>query len=181
MTVWCSAIVIDQANQFEAIVVRLLFQSFPADRTLETVLTTHVLEDGTELTIRLSTLPDKSELLYGADRKLLRWLLQRALERGERDVSWETLVEFLGPNPTISQKHAVFHSALRISGTWASCTTEDEFRALPLVRSRTYSEEFQQRVGTKVFAGEISFEFDPYFLEFVRKAYAYAQGQRFLL
>ena len=161
-----------QESQFEAEIVRLLMRSFPSRRVGEEGLViTGTLEDGFKVTITLRAGYRDGELLYGADRNLLVWLLRRALERREADVSWKTLLEFLGPAPTASRKKALFLSAKRISSTLVTCSDEDSCWAFSLVRSRSWSRERGHPTRpTGAFTGEICFVFASQFLELLTKA-----------
>jgi hypothetical protein len=161
-----------QETQFEVEIVRLLMRSFPSRRVGEEGLViTETLEDGSEMTITLRAGYRDGELLYGADRSLLVWLLRRALQRQEADVSWKTLLDFLGPAPTASRQKGLFLSAKRISSTLVTFSDRDSCWALSLVRSRSWSRERRHPTrSTEAFAGEISFEFATQFLELVTKA-----------
>ena len=161
-----------QESQFEAEIVRLLMRSFPSRRVGEEGLViTETLEDGSEVTLTLRAGYRDGELLYGADRNLLVWLMRRALQRREPDVSWKTLLEFLGPAPTASRKKALFLSAKRISSTLVTCSDQDSCWALPLARSRSLSHERRYPTcPTEAFTGEICFVFGSQFLKLLTKA-----------
>jgi hypothetical protein len=161
-----------QERQFEVEIVRLLMRSFPSRRVGEEGLViTETLVDGSEVTITLRAGYRDGELLYGADRNLLVWLLRRALQRREADVSWKTLLEFLGPAPTASRQKRLFLSAKRISSTLVTCSDQDSCWALPLVQSRSWSRERRHPTRpTEAFTGEICFVFASQFLELLTKA-----------
>jgi hypothetical protein len=113
----------------------------------------------------------KGEILYGDDRELLQWLLDRALETGEADVSWETLLEYLGSNPTASQKKAIFETALRIVVTGAALDHDGVFMAMNLVRSHCSGQpEITEAAAEDDFQQEIRFVFYIGFLELMRRA-----------
>jgi hypothetical protein len=154
-------------RQFDVEAVQILMRSFPSSRVGKEGLTvSETRANGSNMTITIRPAYSDGQVLYGADRKLLMWLMRRALRSREADVSWETLLEYLGPSPTKSQKKALFLSGKRISATVASCSDENTFLSIILVRARTYSHE--HLIGPRgEFSGEICFEFSAHFLELV--------------
>jgi hypothetical protein len=159
----------DQRN-IDAEIFDGLMNSFPDQKCTE--LTKHlILGDGSTLKIFLSVWASKGEILYGDDRELLQWLLDRALETGEADVSWETLLEYLGSNPTASQKKAIFETALRIVVTGAALDHDGVFMAMNLVRSHCSGQpEITEAAAEDDFQQEIRFVFYIGFLELMRRA-----------
>ncbi len=149
-----------------------MMNSFPAQRCEEQQLIKHViLEDGSTLQVALTVMTTKGEILYGDDRELLKWLLKRSLETGEADVSWETLLEYLGPNPIASQKKAIFEAALRIATTGATLDHGNVFLSMNLVTSRLSSQPAITLLAAEDdFQGEIQFTFCEGLLELMRSA-----------
>jgi len=128
-----------------------------------------VLQDGSALEVSFGSSIPKAEILYGDDRDLLKWLLKRFLKTGEADVSWEMLLEYLGVNPTASQKKAIFEAALRIATTGATLDHDGVFLSMNLVASRLSSQPTLTLVtAEKDFQGEIQFEFNVGLLELMR-------------
>jgi len=145
-----------------------MMNSFPAQKCRE--LTKQVvLQDGSALEVSFGSSIPKAEILYGDDRDLLKWLLKRFLKTGEADVSWEMLLEYLGVNPTASQKKAIFEAALRIATTGATLDHDGVFLSMNLVASRLSSQPTLTLVtAEKDFQGEIQFEFNVGLLELMR-------------
>ncbi len=151
-----------------------MMNSFPAQRCEDQQLIKHViLEDGSTLQVALTVMTTKGEILYGDDRELLKWLLKRSLETGEADVSWETLLEYLGPNPTASQKKAIFEAVLRIGVTGASLVHNDVWMNMNLVSGQWSHEPETTLVAAKDddFQGEAELVFNTALLELMRSAH----------
>lgn len=145
-----------------------MMNSFP-DLKCREVITQVVLHDGSALDVSFCALLPKSEMLYGDDRKLLKWLLDRAQETREADVSCETLLEYLGPNPTAAQKRSVFEAAVRIAATGATLDHDGVFTAMNLVGYRLSSQPAVTPGNAEDdFQTEIRFEFNVSLLELMR-------------
>jgi hypothetical protein len=86
-------------------------------------------------------------------------------------ISWETLLEYLGPDPTASQKKAIFEAVSRIGATGATFDHNGVFMAMNLVMCQLSSEPvITLPAADDDFHGEIEFELNTGLLELMRSA-----------
>jgi hypothetical protein len=160
-----------ELDEFAANLLRVLMSSIPSQGPLESQPTPNViLPRGNQVTVAFTAPYGDSEPLYGTDRRLLRWLLRRALQARTGDISWETLMEYLGTTPTASKKRKLFLAAKRICSAAGTCTTKNGIFLIPLVRQSSSIEHLHLVSSSKAATGEISFEFAPNFLALVARS-----------
>ena len=118
-------------------------KAIPAQRLESREIThTSTLSGGFELRVSLTCVFEISELPFGSDRQLLRWLCRRAVRTRELGVSSETLLEYLGANLLAVQQQDLFLAAERLGSVLVSCRTgEDELRSFSLVKRQSFDRQ----------------------------------------
>jgi hypothetical protein len=98
-----------ELDEFAADFFRVLMSSIPSQRPVESQPAPNVfLPGGNQVTVAFTVSYGDAEALYGKDRRLLQWLLRRAIEAGATHVSWEMLLEYLGAAPTAPRNENSF-------------------------------------------------------------------------
>lgn len=157
----------------DAMVFESLLSSLPMKQTAATVVkSVHPLSDGSTLTSSLSLSLPRFGLPFGLDRELLEWLVERALRTREANVSWEVLLEYLGPDLTSMEKERLYFAARRLSG--ASTMWERKGGSLSgfnfvSTQVSTCDEPSSAAGATGEFMEETKFVFDLNFLVFVER------------
>lgn len=158
----------------DAQIFHQVLKAIPARRSLKREIGhTAILTSGIELRVYLRCVIPESELPYGKDRRLLTWLWRRALRTRELNVSWKTLLDYLGPDATAVQQQSLLEATDRLGSMLSSFTTSDGVSTnLVFIDRQSFDRRgiYRAKDGAEIFEGGTWFELSIKFMELARRA-----------